>query len=281
MKQEVKAVLLYGRDDNEQVLACKQEIYQVLTARGIAVYDQVAPEDLRVDLIISLGGDGTVLAAARSLKPSDCPIMPISLGTFGFITEISSSEWLESFDAFVEGKARISKRMRIMVKVIRGGKEVFAQHLMNDAILRSSLSVKVIRLSLHINESYLGTIKGDGLLVATPTGSTAYNLSNGGPIVGAEMDAIVLNPVAPFSLYHRPFVLSGEDVVRIFVEPDQRNDVMVSLDGQEQFVLQEEDEIIISKAPDYASLIQAPQRTYYDIVRTKFRWGGCEDGCSN
>ncbi len=276
---KVNSVLLYGRDDNQEVVATKKEIIEVLGARGINVYDKDVPKDAKIDLIISLGGDGTVLAAARLLKPADCPIMPISLGTFGFITEISKTEWLQCFEAFERGEARISRRMRIMVRVLRDGKEIFNQHLMNDAIFRSSLSVKVIKLGLHINDTFLGSIKGDGLLVATPTGSTAYNLSNGGPILGAEMDALVLNPVAPFSLYHRPFVLSGEDEVHIFVESDQRNDVMMSIDGQDQFRLEEQDEIIIMRAPAYAQLIQAPHRTYYDVVRTKFRWGGCDEAC--
>jgi NAD+ kinase len=226
------------------------------------------------DLAICLGGDGTVLSCARMLHPYGIPMLAVNLGTFGFITEVCKNEWQETFDLYRMGKATVSRRLLVRVSVTRNSEKVFQGHGLNEVTLSASGISKMVSLDLLINGTNAGKIRSDGIIVATPTGSTGYSLAAGGPILDVTLDALIINPVCPFTLSNRPLVVAGEDVIDIVVRSGQRTQVALTLDGQVLFSLQEGDRITVEKARSKALLIMSPLRNYYEVVRDKLNWSG-------
>ncbi len=227
-----------------------------------------------VDLVICLGGDGTVLYCARYLQDLGIPILAINLGTFGYITEISVDEWQEAIDHYLKGRNSISRRLMVRVAVMRNGKRVFSGHGLNEMVVTSSGISKVINLSLSIGQTHAGYFRADGLIIATPTGSTGYSLAAGGPILDVDLSAMVVTPVSPFTLSHRPLVISGESKVSITIHKGQRTGLMLSIDGQQTFILEEEDVIIVEKSRSKALLVTSERRNYIEVIRDKLNWSG-------
>ncbi len=160
------------------------------------------------------------------------------------------------------------------VNVTREGRTIFASHGLNDVVVSAVGISKVVSLRLHLNETLLGTFRADGIIVATPTGSTAYSLAAGGPIVDSEMEALVVTPVCPFTLSNRPIVVSGDDVITIEVEQRQRTELSMTVDGQEHLALQEGDLITVERSRSRAMLALSNKRNFYEVVRSKLNWSG-------
>ena len=226
------------------------------------------------DLAICLGGDGTVLSCARLLHPFGIPMLAVNLGTFGFITEVCKDEWKETFDLYREGKVTVSRRLMVRVSVTRNGEKVFQAHGLNEMTLAASGISKMVSLDLLINGTNVGKFRSDGIIVSTPTGSTGYSLAAGGPILDVTLDALIINPICPFTLSNRPLVVAGEDVVDIVVRSGQRTQVALTVDGQVMVPLHEEDRITVEKARSKALLIMSPRRNYYEVIRDKLNWSG-------
>ena len=226
------------------------------------------------DLAICLGGDGTVLSCARLLHPFGIPMLAVNLGTFGFITEVCKDEWEETFDLYREGKVTVSRRLMVRVSVTRNGEKVFQGHGLNEMTLAASGISKMVSLDLMINGTNVGKFRSDGIIVSTPTGSTGYSLAAGGPILDVALDALIINPICPFTLSNRPLVVAGEDVVDIVVRSGQRTQIALTVDGQVMVPLQEEDRITVEKARSKALLIMSPRRNYYEVIRDKLNWSG-------
>ncbi len=258
----------------------QQEISEYLKQRGIAcsTYGYQDGDSLPViedvDLAISLGGDGTVLYCARLIQHLGIPILAVNLGTFGFITEITREEWKNAFEAYEQGHLGVSYRVMLRVTVERDHKHVFSAHGLNDSVVNASGLSRVVNLQLRINNTFLGDFRSDGVIIATPTGSTAYSLAAGGPIVHTDMDALILTPICPFTLSIRPLIISGNDVIHIEVVPRQRTALNLSVDGQEMFSLMEGDLITLEKSHSRAMLIESDQRNFYEVVRSKLKWSG-------
>ncbi len=226
------------------------------------------------DLVICLGGDGTVLYCARYLQDLGIPILAINLGTFGYITEISVDEWEEAIEHYLKGKNSISRRLMVRVAVMRDGERVFSGHGLNEMVVTSSGISKVINLSLAIGKTHAGFFRSDGLIIATPTGSTGYSLAAGGPILDVDLSALIVTPVCPFTLSHRPLVISGESKVSITILKGQRTGIMLSIDGQQTFTLQEGDVIVVEKSRSKALLVTSERRNYIEVIRDKLNWSG-------
>ncbi len=226
------------------------------------------------DLVFSLGGDGTVLFCSRIVESMSIPILAVNIGDFGFITEISKNEWKSSFIKYQKGQLDLSRRVMLKVMVERNGASVAFHKGLNDAVITSNGISNIVKLNLHINDTDLGKYKADGIIVATPTGSTAYSISAGGPILDPEMEALIINPICPFTLSNRPIVVSGNEVVRITIDSGQRTDVILSVDGQDAYPLLEGDKIIIERSQTKALLIRSDKRNFYDILRSKLNWSG-------
>jgi len=240
------------------------------------------PPQGKWDIAFSLGGDGTVLNTARRLAPLGVPIMPVNLGSLGFITSVKKDEWLAVFDLWEKGKHTISRRCMLEISVERASKIILENVCLNDAVISASGIARLINLNAHIgadeNATSLGSYRCDGLIIATPTGSTAYSMAAGGPVLDPEMEAMVLNPICPFALSNRPFVLPSRQTLCITVANEQRSGVLLTVDGQDTFNLECADRIYIRQAPHYALLISAGRQSYYSALRTKLLWSGDNRG---
>jgi NAD+ kinase len=229
----------------------------------------------RVDLAIVLGGDGTLLAMAKTIAESghDIPILAVNFGSLGFLTEITRPEINESIDAVLNGRATHDQRMMLRAVATRAGQPTLTHMALNDVVFTRTALSRMIELSVSVGDQLVTTVKADGLIVATPTGSTAYNLAAGGPIVHPSMDALVLTPIAPHTLTNRPIVIPTEREVRVRSAGSNAGDeVYVTIDGQTGFALHEGDELAIAKAERSLRLIRATTRSYFEVLRQKLKW---------
>jgi NAD+ kinase len=228
----------------------------------------------KTDLVISLGGDGTVLYCARYLQDLGIPILAINVGTFGFITEISVDEWQEAVEFYLSGKNAISRRLMIRVEVLRNGNKEFSAHALNEMVVSSSGISKVISMALRIGQTDAGFFRSDGMIIATPTGSTGYSLAAGGPLLDVDLSSLIITPICPFTLSNRPLVVSGESKISLLISKGQRTGLMLSLDGQQNFCLQEDDIIVVEKSRSKALLVTSERRNYIEVLRDKLNWSG-------
>jgi NAD+ kinase len=229
-----------------------------------------------VDMVVVLGGDGTLLSMADCIGAagSGIPILGVNFGSLGFLTEVTLPELYPSLDSALSGRAPIEERMLLHSTTIRNG-ATFADHIaLNDVVVTKGARSRMIDLSVFVGDEFITRVKADGLIVATPTGSTAYNLAAGGPIVQPTLDAVLLTPIAPHTLTNRPIVIPVSSAVR--VQPnieDEREELFVTFDGQAGFQLQRGDEIRICRAERTLRLIRPSTRSYFDVLREKLKWG--------
>ena len=291
-RNKISRALLFINPRKKPVRDLKNELLSELAAHNIK--GDIFPSGGKpgfstkpgYDIAISLGGDGTVLSAARVISPLGVPIFPVNLGTFGFITGVQPDEWREVFGKWLRGKAAVSKRLMLEIIVKRGDREVLKGCCLNDVVVSASGIAKIINLRVSCSEANrtdfvkLGSYRSDGLIVSTPTGSTAYSAAAGGPIVDPELEAMILNPICPFTLSNRPMVLPAEETVLIEVGEEQRSGVLLTVDGQVTEKLKSGDSIFLKKAPYPCLLIASGRRWFYQSLRTKLNWarGGEEDG---
>jgi len=243
------------------------------------------PPEGNWDIAFSVGGDGTVLFAARYFAPAGVPILPVNTGTLGFIAAVTSDGWLDVFDRYEKGKITPTRRCMLEICVERNSEIIKDNICLNDLVISSSGIAKLIKLNVLINSdagtTALGSYRCDGLIVSTPTGSTAYSMAAGGPILDPEMEAMILNPICPFALSNIPFVLPTRQAITINVENDQRSGVLLTVDGQDTFNLECADKIYVKQAPKPALLIYADRHTYYSALRTKlFRFESDLEGAN-
>ena len=228
-----------------------------------------------VDVVLVLGGDGTLLSMADCIGEArtSIPILGVNFGSLGFLTEITLPELYPSLEAALDGRAHIELRMMLRSTAVRDGK-TFAQLMsLNDTVITKTARSRLIDLSVSVGDEFVTRVKADGLIVATPTGSTAYNLAAGGPIVQPNVDALVLTPIAPHTLTNRPIVIPATSTVRVQPNMDERDEVFVTFDGQAGFQLQAGDEVSIQRAETPLRLIRPSTRSYFEVLRTKLKWG--------
>jgi NAD+ kinase len=230
------------------------------------------------DIAFSVGGDGTVLYTARCLAPQGTPILPVNLGSVGFIAGVDRENWLDVFSRWERGELPVSSRCMLEISVERDSRTVMKNISLNDAVISATGIAKLINLDVYLDAETGGTALGsyrcDGLIIATPTGSTAYSMAAGGPILYPEMEAVILNPICPFALSNRPFVLPSRQTLVIRVAEQQRSDVLLTVDGQDVFNLECTDKVYIRHAAKPALLVFAGSHSYYSALRTKLFWGG-------
>ncbi len=275
----IKSVLLYINGAKSCSDQLKYDICQYFIKYGISCSVVFADKNDHseisgFDLVVTLGGDGTVLHALRRIKECQIPILGINLGTVGFITEINKDEWEESLDKYICGELRVSNRTLLDVQVKRDGDLVFKTIGVNDGIVTSSNIKAIIELKVYFSDIEIGEIHGDGVIISTPTGSTAYSLAAGGPIINPEMNALIFTPICPYSLSNRPMVTKGDEVVEIKINYNQRAMVQLTVDGQETFELKEGDSVFFKEYKSFAQFIMSDKRSFFDVVRTKFKWTG-------
>ncbi|MCK4857714.1 MAG: NAD(+)/NADH kinase [candidate division Zixibacteria bacterium] len=222
------------------------------------------------DYVISLGGDGTLLGTARLVGDSGIPILGINLGSLGFLTQVTSSEAERSLDLIAAGEHRIEERMLLKTSVL-GTNGVPEMYALNEVVIDRGDVARLIELNLHVNEEFICTYRADGLIVSTPTGSTAYNAAVGGPILNPMMHAIVIAPMAPQSLAARPLLFSGDDRVLVKVSSRHKS-ALLTIDGQVSVPLVSGDEVSVQQAAHTCKLVTLPQHSFYEILRNKLNW---------
>jgi NAD+ kinase len=224
------------------------------------------------DLIIVLGGDGTLLSAARALGPHKVPILAVNLGGLGFLTSVTLDELYPLLEQVLAGKHRTSERMMLDAEVIRGGQAADRQCALNDAVVNKAALARMLDFDVHVDGNHVGRYRADGLVVSTPTGSTAYSLAAGGPIIDPDLDAFVITPICPHMLTNRPLVVP--DTARIDLDFTAAEEpVYITLDGQIGFQLKPNDRVTITKSKSRVSLVRPPSKTYFEVLRSKLKWG--------
>ena len=229
----------------------------------------------QVDVALVLGGDGTLLSMAKAIAESgrDVPILAVNFGSLGFLTEITRPEIFQALDAVINNRATHDLRMMLRTTAARNGEAAFSHIALNDVVFTRTALSRMIELSVSVGDQFVTAVKADGLIVATPTGSTAYNLAAGGPIVHPSMDAFVLTPIAPHMLTNRPIVIPSEREVRVrSMSANAGDEVYVTVDGQTGFGLHEGDEIAIAKSDRPLRLIRSTTRSYFEVLRQKLKW---------
>ena len=231
----------------------------------------------RVDMIVAFGGDGTLLMAARSVRKFNVPILGINLGAFGYLTVFNLNEMIEALEMIYRGDYRTEKRMMLDVLVRGGGKTQEDYSVLNDVVINRGNLSRMVDLEVIVDDRYLTTYKADGLIISTPTGSTAYSLSAGGPIVFPVLDSIIINPICPHTLTNRPVMLPESASIRVVLWTKGLG-ATATLDGQLSFDLRSGDSIVIRKSKYVTNLVTSPRREYLQILRSKLGWGGSPTG---
>jgi NAD+ kinase len=225
----------------------------------------------QVDLLVVLGGDGTLLSMARAVGDLGVPLLGVNLGGLGFLTATTLDEMLPALEAYLAGQMTIEERMLLAARVIRNGHPLCEYAALNDVVITKSAMSRIIDLSVSVDGRYATAYRADGLIISTPTGSTAYSLSAGGPILFPTMDAVVLTPICSHTLTNRPIVVPCTDRIEVTLLADQ--EVMATVDGQVGVGLRERDTVEVRKAASRIRLVRFPQKDFFSVLRTKLKWG--------
>jgi len=257
----------------------KEKDITVLTTEGIASLLEIKESGLskenllkNVDWALTLGGDGTFLRWAHWISSSHIPILGVNLGTLGFLTEVKAADIYRDLEKVINNDFEIEKRMMLEVTVTVDGERVFRDVILNDAVFYRVHHSRSVKLCLKVSEKFKTTYFGDGIIIATPTGSTAYSLSAGGPIVNPKVETIIITPICSHSLYHKPLLIPPDDSLWV-TNADNTRDVRLSLDGRKIWEIGDYDIVEIKRAPETINFIKAGI-DYYQLLNEKLQWGG-------
>ena len=240
---------------------------------GCAV-DEVAQEQVasQVDLMLVLGGDGTMIATARIIGDQEVPVLGVNYGGLGYLAEFRIEELYTALESILANNFRLDRRVMLEVELRRGDAPPKTSRVLNDVVINKSALARIIEIEAYLNRQFVNAFRADGLIVSTPTGSTAYNLSAGGPVIFPSMNAVVITPICPFTLSNRPIVVPDDAEIELLLKTDNE-EVALTLDGQVGFPLEVADRVVIRKSRTTFNLIQPSNRNYFDVLRDKLRWG--------
>ena len=282
-----RTIGIFSRPRRADISDIVRPLLEWLSKRGIrGLYDTETAESLRdekggqtrealareCDLILVLGGDGTLIAAAREVSPREIPILPINLGSLGFLTSFTIEELYTALEETLAGHLPASERVMLTATLLRGEQVVESQRVLNEAVITKGALARMIEVELSIDEDFVCRYRADGLIVATPTGSTAYSMSAGGPIVHPAVESIIVTPICPHTLTDRPLVVGDRRNVEMRLRGPAES-VYLTLDGQKGVLMESEDRVSIARANERLKLIQPKRKSYYEILRNKLKWG--------
>jgi NAD+ kinase len=224
------------------------------------------------DLIVVLGGDGTMIGAARMVGEAETPVLGVNFGTLGYLADFTVEEMIPALESVLAGDYTIDRRLMLSATVERGGKRQMHDRVLNDVVISKSALARIIEIETHIDRKFVNRFRADGLIISTPTGSTAYNLSAGGPIIYPSMNGVVITPICPHTLSNRPLVLPDDAEFELVLKTP-REEVALTLDGQVGMPLECEDRVAVRKSRTGFNLIQAHTLNYFDVLRNKLKWG--------
>jgi NAD+ kinase len=285
--QTFQSIGILSRPRRAQLSLVVPPLLKWLNERGVtAAYDEETacvladaskgqPRPLVADssqLLLVLGGDGTMLAAARLAAPRGIPILPINMGSLGFLTSFTVDELYPALEETLAGRFSVGQRVMLKAELERGGSVIEKQCALNDAVIHKGALARMIQLELRINSDFVCRYRADGLIVSSPTGSTAYSLSAGGPIVHPAVESFIITPICPHMLSDRPLVIPDSCCIEIKLNGDAES-VYLTLDGQRGIPVQPTDILRVRRAEEQLKLIQPPKKPYFDILRSKLKWG--------
>lgn len=257
-----------------------QPVFETATAALMPASDQRAVLDKAtlatdVDMVLVLGGDGTLIGMADRIAEAgaDTPVLGVNFGSLGFLTEVTLPELYRSLEHAVNGRAHIEERMMLRATTSLDGQILSRAMALNDAVVTKTARSRMLDLSVYVGDDFVTRVRADGLIIATPTGSTAYNLSAGGPIVQPDVDAMLITPIAPHTLTNRPIVIPGSSTVRVHPTMEARDEIVFTLDGQSTFPVNPGEAISVCRAERPLRLIRPTSRSYFEVLRTKLKWG--------
>jgi NAD+ kinase len=259
---------------DRRIAVCLEErtarlVMDLATACTVAAAKDVAAD---ADALVVLGGDGTLLAASHVVgKP--IPVLGVNFGSLGFLTEITLPELYPTLEGVLAGKYRHEERRMLHAVVHREGRPENSGDVLNDVVISKSSFSRIIELEVSVDGAFVSSFRADGLIVSSPTGSTAYNLAAGGPILHPALPAIVLTPICPHMLSNRPLVLGDGVSVEVRLRDARDGDVQITLDGQQGFPLAPRDTVTVTRSSQTIRLVKAPERDYFEVLRTKLKWG--------
>lgn len=285
--QAVSKVAVVAKPGAPLAPGTARELQRYLQQRGRSVLfesyiarelGEPAAEPARIaeeaDLVVVLGGDGTLIHAAGILRSSErlVPVLGVNLGSLGFMTEVPVGDLFPVLDSVLEGQFHVERRMKLTVEIVRGGRVVHSGDVLNDAVINKGALARIVDLEARVDGRRLTTYKADGIIVATPTGSTAYSLSANGPIVVPTLEAVLITPICPHSLAQRPVVLPEKSVVELELT-NTNGEVFLTLDGQSGLSMQQGDIVRLFRSPRPLVLVKNPQIDFFGLLRAKLRWG--------
>jgi NAD+ kinase len=285
--QTFQSIGILSRPRRAQLSVVVPPLLEWLNERGVkAAYDEETAEVLTdtrkgkprpvvadsSQLLLVLGGDGTMLAAARLAAPRGIPILPINMGSLGFLTSFTIDELYPALEETLGGRFSVSQRVMLQAELVRGGSVIENQCALNDAVIHKGALARMVQLELRINSDFVCRYRADGLIVSSPTGSTAYSLSAGGPIVHPSVESFIITPICPHMLSDRPLVIRDSSCIEVKLNGDVES-VYLTLDGQRGIPVQPTDILRVRRADEQLKLIQPPKKPYFDILRSKLKWG--------
>jgi NAD+ kinase len=285
--QTFQSIGILSRPRRAQLSVVVPPLLEWLNERGVkAAYDEETAEVLTdtrkgkprpvvadsSQLLLVLGGDGTMLAAARLAAPRGIPILPINMGSLGFLTSFTIDELYPALEETLGGRFSVSQRVMLQAELVRGGSVIENQCALNDAVIHKGALARMVQLELRINSDFVCRYRADGLIVSSPTGSTAYSLSAGGPIVHPSVESFIITPICPHMLSDRPLVIRDSSCIEVKLNGDAES-VYLTLDGQRGIPVQPTDILRVRRADEELKLIQPPKKPYFDILRSKLKWG--------
>jgi NAD+ kinase len=285
----VSTIGLLARADLAVAGPALRELVQWLLARGVGVLveertaslldgvsgAQVAPGRevaARADALVVLGGDGTLLAASHLLE-KPVPVLGVNFGSLGFLTEITMPEVYPALEGVLRGEYRFEERRMLRATVRRRDEPEVTGDVLNDVVVTKAALSRIIELDVTVDGLFVSSFRADGLILSSPTGSTAYNLAAAGPILHPALSAMVLTPICPHMLSNRPIVIGDESVVEVRLRSAREGDVHITFDGQRGFPLAFTDTVSVTRSPRSLRLVKAPGRDYFEVLRTKLKWG--------
>ena len=269
-KDEVRELTaqLLERYGAQRELLVQEHVAELVGVRG-ASDEEIAR---RADLMIVLGGDGTLIYGARLLHGRQVPILGINLGSLGFMTEVPVADAFGAIDRTLDGKARVESRMKLSCRLYRESSLVMEDEVLNDVVINKSALARIARHEMWLDGAFVAAYQADGLIFATPTGSTAYSLSAGGPIVHPAVDCVVVTPICPHALTQRPIVVPGDQLIRVQLSSEV-TDVYLTVDGQSGLPLRQGDCVEVEKSPHRVLIVRNEKLDYFSILRQKLKWG--------
>jgi NAD+ kinase len=286
-ERNISKVGIVVKPDHDEALRTAGELAQWLAAREIELVEKpYCPAEATqenadtvsaslcatADLIVVLGGDGTMISTARLIGDADVLVLGINYGSLGYLTDFRIEEMYSALEAILDGHYKVDRRVMISAEHWRGSEMLAKGRVLNDVVINKAALARIIEINVSLDGQFVTTYRADGLIIATPTGSTAYNLSAGGPIVYPSMNAIVVTPICPFTLSNRPIVVP--DIAEIELKLENENEgVILTLDGQIGHAMKTGDRAVIRKSRTTFNLVQPPNRNYFDVLRNKLKWG--------